>query len=351
MERHLRVIASQHRVVLIAAFESHRSAVEVSDEGKLTEIRVFYKKRLPLLSYRKALRRGYRRALKYQLQYDLMHVHVAYPAGLLALELKLPYVISEHFSGYQLNSGFRWSRVQRKLSLRILKGAKVLLPVSDHLGRAMQKFGSSTPFQSVSNVVDCGLFKPGAETTNKRPVFLHISTLEERSKNITGILKGFKALEEGGHEFLLQIGGDGDLAELEEKIKSHGPSPARVEMIPPQSSAGIARLMQQADFYVMFSHYENQPCTILEALCTGTPVISSKVGGIAEVINDDNGLLIEPEDQQAFTRGLALMLAKKEQWQTQKIAQAARARFSQQAVLRSFNEAYASVLSSVPSGR
>ena len=45
----------------------------------------------------------------------------------------------------------------------------------------------------------------------------------------------------------------------------------------------------------MASSSENAPCVIAEALCTGLPVISSNVGGIANMIDDSNGILFDLE--------------------------------------------------------
>jgi len=46
---------------------------------------------------------------------------------------------------------------------------------------------------------------------------------------------------------------------------------------------------------VMASSSENAPCVISEALCSGLPVVTSNVGGIAEMINPANGILIHLE--------------------------------------------------------
>ena len=54
----------------------------------------------------------------------------------------------------------------------------------------------------------------------------------------------------------------------------------------------VARLMRNSDAFVLFSLYENMPCVVLEALCCGLPVITSDVGGLKEVINQENGVLV-----------------------------------------------------------
>ena len=134
---------------------------------------------------------------------------------------------------------------RKSLTRRILNRAEIVLPVSDHLGKALREFGCQNEFYKVSNVVDTALFYP-AESLPGTFTFLHISSLEERSKNITGILRGFKKLEQQGFRFCLKIGGDGDLEELRKKIAIHGPSVAKTEIIPAMEMDHVAQVMRQA---------------------------------------------------------------------------------------------------------
>jgi glycosyltransferase involved in cell wall biosynthesis len=57
----------------------------------------------------------------------------------------------------------------------------------------------------------------------------------------------------------------------------------------------LPRLYQAADMFAFSTFYENLPFAILEALSSGLPVVTTKVGGIPEVIADGkNGFLVEP---------------------------------------------------------
>src|SRR5690606_18137388 len=185
-----------------------------------------------------------------------------------------------------------------------------------------------------------------SETKPERFTFLHISTLEERSKNITGILKGFKTFQDSGTDFLLKIGGDGDIDELKSKIEAAGLHPKNVEVFGEKSIQEISGLMRSAHALVMFSHFENQPCTILEALCSGVPVVTSDVGGIPEVISDDNGILVQAENGAAFAKALQNMISNYPSYNTKKIAKEASAIYSHAAVARQLYEIYINVLKS-----
>lgn len=343
VQRHAFAVSEIHNVVVVSAHESDKPEIEINEMPGLIEIRVYFKKKLPLFSFQKAINKGINRAHKYYSSFDLAHVHVAYPAGAAALSTGLPYVITEHFSGYHPKSGFKWSYGRKRITNRILNKARFILPVSDHLGKAIKRFGADTEMKKVSNVVDTSIFYPTDKKTEKF-TFLHISTLEERSKNIIGILKGFKALEATGKDFILKIGGDGDLEELNSKIQQFGPSPEKVEIVPKQHIDGIADTMRSAHCLVMFSHFENQPCTILEALCCGLPVISSDVGGIPEVIEETNGILIPAEAEDLFARGLMDMMDTYPDFNFYEISTQASKLYSYQAVAKRLSDIYLSVL-------
>jgi glycosyltransferase involved in cell wall biosynthesis len=65
------------------------------------------------------------------------------------------------------------------------------------------------------------------------------------------------------------------------------------------------KLFRQAKFYVLPSYNEGLPVSILEAMSWQLPVISTRVGGIPELVRDGiDGLLINAGDQTALTNAL-----------------------------------------------
>ena len=100
-------------------------------------------------------------------------------------------------------------------------------------------------------------------------------------------------------------------AGLEEKIKFTGEI----------SYAEVAEIVRSASAFVSFSNYENQPCSILEALCCGVPVIATKVGGIPEVINSQNGILIEPKNELQLFHAIEMIMEEYTNYNQQAIAE------------------------------
>ncbi len=61
------------------------------------------------------------------------------------------------------------------------------------------------------------------------------------------------------------------------------------------------RLMAAADIFVLPSHHEGLPVTLMEATSVGTPIVASKVGEIPRMLTDgSDALLVEPGDPRAL---------------------------------------------------
>ena len=73
-------------------------------------------------------------------------------------------------------------------------------------------------------------------------------------------------------------------------------------------------LLQNADVYFLPSYGEAMPMSILEAMGYGLPVISTKVGGIPQLVIDQvNGFLFSPGDIDGFSQAITLLLSDKKQ--------------------------------------
>ncbi len=95
----------------------------------------------------------------------------------------------------------------------------------------------------------------------------------------------------------LLIAGDGDERGALERRASELGLGERVRFLGPQPRDRVVELFRAADASVLSSSWENFPHTVVEALSAGTPVLATRVGGVAEVVQDDvNGLLVDSGD-------------------------------------------------------
>ncbi len=71
----------------------------------------------------------------------------------------------------------------------------------------------------------------------------------------------------------------------------------------------VRPLLAEAHVYVLPSYGEGMPRTVLEALATGRPVITTDARGCRETVeNGENGLLVPPRDATALAEAMAAML-------------------------------------------
>jgi glycosyltransferase involved in cell wall biosynthesis len=103
----------------------------------------------------------------------------------------------------------------------------------------------------------------------------------------------------------LVLAGDGDeRPALERRAAALGLGD-RVEFVGAQPRDRVLALFASADASLLSSRWENFPHTIVEALAVGTPVISTTVGGVPEVVHDGvNGLLVPPGDPAALAAAI-----------------------------------------------
>jgi glycosyltransferase involved in cell wall biosynthesis len=71
----------------------------------------------------------------------------------------------------------------------------------------------------------------------------------------------------------------------------------------------MGSIYRSLDLLVISSLTEGIPLVVLEAMQQGIPVVSTRVGGIPEVIEDGvNGILVEPGDPHALSRAIVSLV-------------------------------------------
>lgn len=68
-----------------------------------------------------------------------------------------------------------------------------------------------------------------------------------------------------------------------------------------------------ADIFMMPTLADNFPCTVIEAMASGTPVISFDIGGIKEQISQNTGWLVPPKDTDQLARSIERAFSNKSQ--------------------------------------
>ncbi len=356
IERHARAVAAFTSVVIIFVAKDNSlkkgSFVIVKEKtGNLTVCRGYYgPSRFPLsekiyssLRYFFLQKKIFAQIKKERGLPDLVHVHIAFKAGVFARYLKLKYriqyVITEHWTGYYKkspNSIFKAGLFPKQLTKWVLKEGSLLLPVAHKLGETVNQL-TPVKYKVIPNVVDTDLFfyKPSVLQKTR---FIHPSTMSY-VKNPDGILRAAIELHREGYEFeLLMVGGVSDPL-LELARKSGGLDQYlffKKELLYTQ----VAIEMQNSSALILFSRFENLPCVILEALCCGLPVISTDVGGIKEVVNETNCFLIQSENELELKNAIKEMIENGHLFDREKIARESSEKFKYSTIGKQIFDVY-----------
>jgi glycosyltransferase involved in cell wall biosynthesis len=261
---------------------------------------------------------------------------------------EIPYVITEHWSRYQPQHNNFKGFFRKWLTRKVVKNASAVSPVSADLQKAMENHGLKNPnYRVIPNVVDVDFFHPDKEKkASDKTVFIHLSCMEERSKNMSGILNAVKDLASKRDDFILYMVGEGiDLEATIRRAEDLGLKDKVVFFTGLKEGEQLLKLMQRADAMLLFSRYENLPVVILEAFACGMPVISSDVGGISEHLNNERGILVKPLDEQALTGAMNKMIESKDDYNSKSIRQYAAAHFSMEVIGKQFDKIYSEAIS------
>lgn len=280
---------------------------------------------------------------------DILHLNVVFPSGAIALLYKwlfgLRYVISEHWTGYLPVNEIQESKLVTVLRRIIARNAEVIMPVTHNLKEAMICKGLKNHYRVIPNVVDIKYFFPLKENkkTEKKTI-LHVSHLNDEHKNVSGLLRAIKELTVLRKDFELKIVGDGDLTLHINYAARLGLEADIVNFHGTMSTQEIARTMQNADLFVLFSNYENLPCVIIEAFAAGLPVISTDVGGIKEHLTPDKGVLIPSRSEPALLNAINSILDRTDEYNSEQLHKYAAENFSYETIGNNFTQIYTTVI-------
>lgn len=279
---------------------------------------------------------------------ELIHANIAYPIGIVAWLLKwkykINYIIEEHWTGY-LDYGINKPGFFKKWIIRFVSNrASSIHPDSQDLGRAIQKLNIKTPVIKLANVVYVEHFTPQLQKEkNEITKMIHISTLLNVHKNIDLLIDSFSEVLNMKHKVELHIISDGDFKQYKRKINQLGIA-KNIIFHGELKAEEIAPILREADFFVLSSNFENLPCVLIESVACGVPAISTNVGGVNEIINETNGILVEPRNKKQMTDAMVKMINSHHIYNKTKMHKSAVSLYSYEAIGKQLSEIYSEII-------
>lgn len=142
-------------------------------------------------------------------------------------------------------------------------------------------------------------------------VLLFVGRVTE-DKGLRTLLSAFEAVRDGGAAVRLLLVGPVDSGVRGEidRVSSHSLAGTLFVLGPRDPPY---RFFAAADAFVLPSHREGLPLSLLEAMAAGLPVIATRVGGIPEVVDGSTGILIPPRDVPALKMAILRLCGHREE--------------------------------------
>ena len=279
---------------------------------------------------------------KNKLKFDIVHMNIMHPGIWQALYLKwrykIPYVVSENWHGFQDLAKYNLSFLEMKLIKIGIRFSSVISPVSKQLKNCMINANYQAKYQIIPNVVDTDKFHIGELDTNKNNfTFLHVSTLDDSIKNVSGIIDAFEKIKH--KNMVLKIIGDGPVDWIIKKVSTLK-TKNTIVLESEKTHDQIAKEMQKADVFVLFSNIENLPLVLIESISSGTPFIATKVGGVPELFNNELGRLVDAGSIDQLLSEMNFMVENPDFFNPSRIRSFAIKNYSNEEVGKKFNDLY-----------
>ena len=163
----------------------------------------------------------------------------------------------------------------------------------------------------IYNPVDLKEYAGAALNTEKELKIVSVGRLTPQ-KNQKMLLRAFATVLKQFPQYRLEIYGEESSfkAELEELIGELG---IQKSVFLAGSVTDLHEHIKNAEMFVLSSNYEGMPNALIEAMCMGLPVISTKVSGATDLIeNRYNGLLVEVDAQEELEQAMIELLGNRE---------------------------------------
>jgi glycosyltransferase involved in cell wall biosynthesis len=351
VKRHAAALAGVCDVDVLQVCWGNDDHIEEVNEDAVYTLRVYKKTAkgiFKLLRYNAAWKKAIKVYETKRGRPDIINANIIYPVSIIASRLKkkwkIPYVITEHWTGYFPEDGRYGGSIMKLIARKAVKKAGAVVTDSNRLKKRMLELGLTNNYYSIPNVVDGELFKIRGDKKTQPFNFIHVSALYDAQKNVSGIIKAFTELHKQLPTISLTIVGGGEALEgLKLQVKELNLQDS-ITFTGSKVGTQLVDLYNDANAFILFSNYENLPCVMLEAQCCGLPVIGTNVGDVPEYINERNGIVIKAGDEAALAEAMKQIIEGYNKYNSTEIRNAVLNKVSPQVIASQFMQVFESVL-------
>lgn len=239
---------------------------------------------------------------------DLIHVHFAVPAGLIAWLLSkmygIPYVLTAHLGDVpggapaKTDDWFRWIF---PFTPPIWRRAARVVAVSEYTRQlALEKY--PIDIDVIPNGVDTQQLIPAVLNQNDVPQIIFAGRFMEQ-KNPLQLVRVLAKL--GDLPWDCVMCGDGPLMDVVKKEIFDNQLSTRIQLLGWIGPKDVLKEFSKSDILFMPSRSEGLPVVGVQALASGLAIVAGNSGGFVDlVIHGENGFLFDPDDTKGMQQGL-----------------------------------------------
>lgn len=238
---------------------------------------------------------------------DMVHLHVADNDQWVALEYaranRIPVVLTEHWSGYLDGRFDRRNTLSKSLTQALIRRVDTCTTVSDFLADAIISATGRKEIEIVPNVVDTEgyLSVPANESS---VTFGVLSDLDDKIKNISGVLKAFREYLKENESAFLRIIGDGSDRHKLEKLAEEMSISSSVEFLGRMTHKESIQALTEVETVIVNSRRETFSVVCLEAIALGKKLICTRCGGPETFLLNSLVEWVHPDDDIDLLRAM-----------------------------------------------
>ncbi len=328
------------------------NSIEEDKDQVLTIIRYFKKgnRITNTLRYFVEFRKALKIAFRHYGKPDIVHAHVLLRTFVLAYILqmiyKIPYMITEHWTGYHSGLFIGKSKVYQKLTEFCMQRAKAIALVSSTLKNDLTRLVQlkADRIVLIPNIIHFPDVKIEKQQLSEVPVLLVVADLNDEHKNISGILEAFAELGKEIKAKLVIVGDGTDRSMLQDKAEILGLLNKNVFFEGERSNSEVYEYYQKASLLILNSNFETFGMVAAEAIACHLPVVATQCGGVQDFLNEKNSFLIPKNNKQALVAAIKSALAVQQTFPSNEAVLELKQKFSNEAVAAQISETYYSIL-------
>ncbi len=252
-------------------------------------------------------------------KYDIVHVNVASDSSFLRKSYFIKYakrkgkkiVLHQHGGDFKNYYGQQISERMRRYVRRILNMPDKMLVLTQSWKEYFESISGRDNIEVFPNCIKINsqATPDGISADRDMNKLLFLGRIC-KDKGIDELVEALDELAVDHPGIKLYIGG---IFEEEEYRKVIEARQERISYLGWVTGKEKEKYLKDCGIFVLPTYYEGFPVSVLEAMAGGCVVVASRVGGIPDIITDEeNGLLISPKDSNSLKRAVERVMGDKE---------------------------------------